>query len=96
MIPVEPKDIAWLRNQLGWTQAELARELGTDAVTVSRWERGVSAPRPAARKRLSRLLVTAGPRSQIDFVEDPTTRVRKIESALRQMKALKRSVKLRS
>jgi transcriptional regulator with XRE-family HTH domain len=34
---------------------ELAARLGTDAVTVSRWERGVSQPRPSAQIRLREL-----------------------------------------
>jgi transcriptional regulator with XRE-family HTH domain len=41
-----------LRQRQGWTQQDLADRLGTDAVTVSRWERGVSQPRPSAQRRL--------------------------------------------
>lgn len=48
-------EIRALRRRTGWTQAELAARLGTDAVTVSRWERGVSRPRPSARARLAEL-----------------------------------------
>lgn len=44
-----------LRRRHGWTQAELASRLGTDAVTVSRWERGVSRPRSSAQARLREL-----------------------------------------
>ena len=29
------------RDELGLTQAQLARELDVDVITVSRWERGV-------------------------------------------------------
>lgn len=49
------KAIRALRRRNKWTQAELAARLGTDAVTVSRWERGVSTPRPSATMRLSEL-----------------------------------------
>lgn len=52
--------IRTLRRRKHWTQAELAARLGTDPVTVSRWERGVSHPRPSARARL-RELSTEGP-----------------------------------
>ncbi|HEX9711526.1 MAG TPA: helix-turn-helix transcriptional regulator [Actinomycetota bacterium] len=44
-----------LRRSRGWTQVELAARMGTDAVTVSRWERGVSSPRPSAQTRLQEL-----------------------------------------
>lgn len=49
---MDTKAIAALRHRFGWTQAELAARLGTDAVTVSRWERGVSRPRSSAQARL--------------------------------------------
>lgn len=47
-----PSEIRTLRTRHGWTQKELADRLGTDAVTVSRWERGKSQPRPSAEIRL--------------------------------------------
>ncbi|MGH2726052.1 MAG: helix-turn-helix domain-containing protein [Actinomycetota bacterium] len=47
--------IRTLRRKNGWTQAELAERLGTDPVTVSRWERAVSSPRPSARMWLKQL-----------------------------------------
>ncbi len=34
-----------IREALGMTQAEFARDVGVDTITVSRWERGVSSPR---------------------------------------------------
>jgi transcriptional regulator with XRE-family HTH domain len=52
---VMENEIRALRRRKGWTQAELASRLGTDPVTVSRWERGVSHPRPSARVRLLEL-----------------------------------------
>ncbi len=47
-----PDDIRDLRRRYGWTQADLASKIGTDPVTVSRWERGATIPRPSARARL--------------------------------------------
>jgi transcriptional regulator with XRE-family HTH domain len=47
--------IRTLRRRYGWTQADLAARIGTDAVTVSRWERGVSRPRRSAQIRLQEL-----------------------------------------
>jgi 8-oxo-dGTP pyrophosphatase MutT (NUDIX family) len=78
-----------LRRERGWTQAQLAALLDTDAVTVSRWERGVSQPRRSARARLAQLASTSGrrfamfpvgvamavvnDRSEILLLEDPGT-----------------------
>ena len=86
-------EVRKIREARAWTQRDLARELGTDAVTVSRWERGVAHPRSAVRRHLAQLIIEAGPRVHTPFVEDPTTRIRRIESALRQMKELKRGAK---
>ena len=45
-----------IRKRLGITQAVLAERLGVDQGTVSRWERDIERPRPAAHARLSALL----------------------------------------
>ncbi|HLZ63222.1 MAG TPA: helix-turn-helix domain-containing protein [Ktedonosporobacter sp.] len=39
----------------GWSQAKLAEQIGTDATTVSRWERGLFFPTPYFRERLCTL-----------------------------------------
>lgn len=52
---MRPEEIRALRSRHGWTQSDLADRLGTDAVTVSRWERGKSRPRPSAQTRLNQL-----------------------------------------
>jgi DNA-binding transcriptional regulator YiaG len=41
---LHPKEIRFLRTQLGMTQAELAQVVGRDTQTVGRWERGETAP----------------------------------------------------
>jgi predicted transcriptional regulator len=43
---VTPKAIYKLRKRLGLTQEQFARPLGVHWVLVSKWERGVAAPRP--------------------------------------------------
>ena len=40
----------------GWSQAELAEQVGTSFEMVSRWERGVTVPSPRYRKRLYAVL----------------------------------------
>lgn len=52
---MRPSEIRALRARHGWTQKEMAARLGTDAVTVSRWERGKSRPRPSAESRLENM-----------------------------------------
>jgi transcriptional regulator with XRE-family HTH domain len=44
------------RQKLGWTQADMARELDVQLMTVSRWERGVAEPRATTRRRVERWL----------------------------------------
>lgn len=43
------------KQRLSLTQSELAKKLGVESVTVSRWERGVVEPRPSVIRELSRL-----------------------------------------
>ena len=43
------------RVQRGWSQEYVAREVGTDAFTVSRWERGVAMASPHFRQQLCAL-----------------------------------------
>ena len=43
------------REARGWSQGDLAEQLGVDRDTVSRWERGVQAPHPYARQMLGKL-----------------------------------------
>ncbi len=52
---MDPIDLRALRARHSWTQKKLAELLGTDPVTVSRWERGKSQPRPSAVARLETL-----------------------------------------
>jgi len=90
-------DIRELRKAKGWTQAELARKLGTDNVTVSRWERGVSSPRPMARRQLKELLgAPRTPKGRVPFAEDPTERLRELDRMLRQQTELNRRMRVAS
>lgn len=43
------------RELRGWSQARVARAVGIDPVTVSRWERGISVPYPHFREKLCEL-----------------------------------------
>ena len=88
-VGVSSADIRSLRSHLGWTQARLAREIGTDAVTVSRWERGKSRPRPSALKRLTELGLVDAPKSKVRFLEDPAKRIRELDRMRLEQLSLK-------
>jgi len=40
------------RDRRGWSQSQLAEQIGTDSKTVSRWERGLTFPQSWYRQRL--------------------------------------------
>src|SRR5215469_16977344 len=44
------------RSLKGWSQPDLAAEVGTSFEMVSRWERGVTVPSPYYRERLCAVL----------------------------------------
>lgn len=48
-------EIRRLRERLGVSQVELARRLGVDGISVSRWERGVTRPSRLAIRALDHL-----------------------------------------
>ena len=45
---LQPRELRFVRTELGLTQAEVAALVGKDAQTVGRWERGETAIEPAA------------------------------------------------
>ena len=45
-----------LRRQHGWSQEDLARELGVSFSTVNRWENGKAKPSRLAGNQIARLL----------------------------------------
>lgn len=90
MRTVDGRAVKRLRASRKWTQAELARVLGTDPVTVSRWERGVSHPRPSLSRKLAQLLPPPKPRQW--FAADPETRLRDLDRAVREQLELKRKM----
>ena len=55
-----PGFILTLRDALGLTQSKLAKLVGVDAMTVSRWERGAVRPSPAAVRKIEKLRRDAG------------------------------------
>ena len=56
----EPIDVKAIRLELGFTQEDLARELGLTLSTVSKWEQGISSPSPLAREKIENLVKKGG------------------------------------
>ena len=56
------------REQRGWSQQELADQLGTTPVNVSRWERGLTTPSPYFRHKLCGLFGKTA--QELGLVED--------------------------
>jgi transcriptional regulator with XRE-family HTH domain len=50
------KKIKLLRSAQGWTQEELARNLGVTLNTVQRWEMGKNKPSPLAMEKIQSIL----------------------------------------
>jgi len=49
-----------LRKKRGWTQEDMAREIGVSLSTVQRWERQGGEPTRLARRELRRFFQEAG------------------------------------
>src|SRR5689334_23351618 len=43
------------RERHGWSQSELAIRVGTNQVTISRWEKGITVPSPYFRQKLGEI-----------------------------------------
>ncbi len=49
-----------MRERLGWTQTEMAIELGVSLPTIGRWERGECSPSHLANEKIESLLKRNG------------------------------------
>lgn len=55
-----PEKIRELRRKKGWTQEDMAREIGVSLSTVQRWEKRGGKPVRMARRELHGLFQNAG------------------------------------
>lgn len=53
---IDPARASAIRERAGLSTARIAEDLGVNAYTVRRWEKGVSTPRGTMRIRYARLL----------------------------------------
>jgi transcriptional regulator with XRE-family HTH domain len=57
---VEPtKTIKEIRKELGWTQEEMANQIGVSLSAVQRWEQNNNRPSPLALKSLEKAIKQA-------------------------------------
>ena len=56
------------RTTKGWTQEQLARNLGVSWNTVQRWEKGKTRPSPLAMEKLEELLKDVLEREQLRLI----------------------------
>jgi len=70
------KRIALLREQKGWNQSELAREMGVTPQSVQAWEAGKNVPRQQKMKKLAGVLgATVGELMSDDAIEGEFQRI---------------------
>ena len=70
------KRIALLREQKGWNQSELAREMGVTPQSVQAWEAGKNVPRQQKMKKLAGVLgATVGELMSDDVIEGDFQRI---------------------
>ncbi len=58
------KNVKELRRRMGWSQEDLAREVGVSLSTVQRWESKGGNPTLLARRELKKLFQEAGINNQ--------------------------------
>jgi len=49
-------DIKERRKELGWSQYDLAKKVGVSEVSIRKWERGVTTPKPENQEKLEKVL----------------------------------------
>lgn len=75
-------DLLRIRKSLGYSQAELAKKIGTSATKIGRIERGLSKPSPAIVNDVLRICEENG----VDFVNKDTSFVAWHLSAMYELK----------
>lgn len=83
-------DIAKARDEIGFTQAELAQVIGVTGRTIQNWEAGVSAPKPPQVKAIERLLRILPPPVEVKEPDTVSRLISIIESQQRVIESLTR------
>lgn len=70
------KTVRALRQELGWTQLELANRLGVTPATVFNWERGKYEPKASQLRSMARVFGVS--MDEIDFGAKPAAQTREV------------------
>jgi len=65
-------DVRQAREQLGFSQAELAQVIGVTGRTIQNWEAGISKPRPKQEETINKLLKILPPPPAMEIKEPDT------------------------
>ena len=66
------KTIRELRTERGWTQLQLANQLGVTPATIHMWERGKSEPTVSALRKVARLFGVSSDDIELESPEGQT------------------------
>jgi transcriptional regulator with XRE-family HTH domain len=78
------------RDEIGFSQAELADAVGVTARTIQNWEAGVSSPRPKQVEAIERLLKILPPTTEVKEPDTVSRLISIIESQQRVIETLAR------
>lgn len=79
------------REEIGFSQAELAEAVGVTTRTIQNWEAGISAPKPPQVKAIERLLKILPPPAEAEKPDTVSRLLAIIESQQRVIEQLTRS-----
>src|SRR5579863_10305659 len=80
------------RELRGWSQEDLAEQIGTTQKIVSRWERGESMPQPYYRQKLCKLFGKNA--AELGFLNEPSSEDYALEESTRERALLKGNFQL--
>ena len=83
-------DIAKARDEIGFTQAELADAVGVTTRTIQNWEAGISKPRPKQEETINKLLDILPPPTEVKEPDTVSRLISIIESQQRVIEQLTR------
>ena len=84
-------DVKQAREDIGFSQAELADAVGVTTRTIQNWEAGVSAPKPPQAKAIERLLRILPTPVEVKEPDTVSRLISIIESQQRVIEQLTRS-----